>query len=43
MHLLNLQPWKQEELLFLDGSDAGRDGVMERVMRVWRPHSTKIP
>jgi hypothetical protein len=33
MNLLNLPPWKQEELLFLDGSDAGRDAVTERKMR----------
>jgi hypothetical protein len=25
MNLLNLPPWKQEELLFLDGAAAGRD------------------
>jgi hypothetical protein len=33
MNLLNLPPWKQEELLFLEGKDAGRDVVTERVMR----------
>jgi hypothetical protein len=33
MNLLNLPPWKQEELLFLEGSDAGRDAVTERKMR----------
>lgn len=31
MNLLNLPPWKQEELLFLEG--AGRAGVTEREMR----------
>ena len=34
MNLLNLPPWKQEEILFLEGTDAGRDGVTEREMRV---------
>jgi hypothetical protein len=34
MNLLNLPPWKQEEILFLEGSDAGRAEVTERVMRV---------
>ena len=33
MNLLNMPPWKQEEILFLEGSDAGRDGVTEREMR----------
>lgn len=34
MNLLNLPPWKQEELIFLEGTDEGRDGVTEREMRV---------
>lgn len=33
MNLLNLPPWKQEEILFLEGTDAGRDDVTEREMR----------
>jgi hypothetical protein len=33
MNLLNLPPWKQEELLFLEGTEAGRDGVTERQVR----------
>jgi len=33
MNLLNLPPWKQEEILFLEGTDAGRDVVTERDMR----------
>jgi hypothetical protein len=32
MNLLNLPPWKQEELLFLEGGQ-GRTGVTERVIR----------
>ena len=32
MNLLNLPPWKQEELLFLEGGP-GRAGVTEREMR----------
>jgi alkylated DNA nucleotide flippase Atl1 len=32
MNLLNLPPWKQEELLFLEGGQ-GRDVVTERKMR----------
>jgi hypothetical protein len=42
MNLLNLPPWKQEELLFLEGGQ-GRAQVTERDLRMWRPHSTKIP
>lgn len=33
MNLLNLPPWKQEELLFLEGGSR-RAGVTEREMRV---------
>jgi hypothetical protein len=33
MNLLNLPPWKQEELLFLDGTAAGRAQVTERFLR----------
>jgi hypothetical protein len=32
MNLLNLPPWKQEELLFLEGGQ-GRAQVTERKMR----------
>ena len=33
MNLLNLPPWKQEEILFLPGSQRGRDSLTEREMR----------
>ena len=33
MNLLNLPPWKQEEILFLEGTDARRDAVTERILR----------
>lgn len=39
MNLLNLPPWKQEELLFLEGREAGRDAVKEREMR---SHASEI-
>jgi len=35
MNLLNLPPWKQEELLFLEGPGIGRKRVTERDMRGW--------
>ena len=38
MNLLNLPPWKQEEILFLEGTDAGRDGVTERNVRATSIH-----
>lgn len=38
MNLLNLPPWRQEELLFLEGG-SGRAGVTEREMR---SHSSEI-
>jgi hypothetical protein len=34
MNLLNLPPWKQEELLFLEGNSVGRDSVTERDVRL---------
>jgi hypothetical protein len=37
MNLLNLPPWKQEELLFLEGGP-GRDGVTERSIRCANQH-----
>ena len=33
MNLLNLPPWKQEEILFLPGSVRGRDSLTEREVR----------
>ena len=33
MNLLNLPPWKQEEILFLPGSVRGRDTLTERAVR----------
>jgi len=33
MNLLNLPPWKQEDILFLEGTNVGRDSVTEREMR----------
>ena len=33
MNLLNMPPWKQEEILFLEGTEAGRDLVSERRVR----------
>ncbi len=35
MNLLNLPPWKQEEILFLEGRGRGRDTVTEREMRTF--------
>jgi hypothetical protein len=33
MNLLNLPPWKQEEILFLPGAASGREAVTERDLR----------
>jgi hypothetical protein len=33
MNLLNLPPWKQEEILFLEGTATGQDAVTERRVR----------
>lgn len=43
MNLLNLPPWRQEELLFLEGTAKGRDRITERDVRketqtsLWKP------
>jgi alkylated DNA nucleotide flippase Atl1 len=33
MNLLNLPPWRQEEILFLPGAESGREAVTERDLR----------